>query len=132
MQLAPPRRTDGRSVDLHLLNDYTNSNVKEEASEYEANKKIKTVPVCAACQGGGQDNPKGWVLLLWMCRISGHIPRITISSGFRYESFSAGQDFSGKKYAVFLKNNFKRVGFRAKTQTFFPAPNVRADTDLKS
>ena len=82
MQLAPPRRTDGRSVDLHLLNDYTNSNVKEEASEYEANKKIKTVPVCAACQGGGQDNPKGWVFWkyrIWQLFNSQVIPRITNS-----------------------------------------------------
>ena len=46
-------------MDLHLLNDYTNSKVKDEAGDYDVTKRIKTVPVCPACHGGHQDNPKG-------------------------------------------------------------------------
>lgn len=51
--------TDGEMVELPMLNDYTGSKVKEEMSEFETKGVLQIVPVCNACHGGEQDNPKG-------------------------------------------------------------------------
>ena len=54
-----PMDTDGEMVELPMLNDYTGSKVKEEMSEFETKGVLQIVPVCNACHGGEQDNPKG-------------------------------------------------------------------------
>ena len=57
--MVPKPCTDGKKVELHMMNDYTSEQVKGEAHEYETTKKIKSIQLCPGCQGGEQDNPKG-------------------------------------------------------------------------
>ena len=64
-QLIPPRRTDGKFIPPHLLNDYTSESVRREQTEFEGGeggggpRVLRTIALCPGCQGGEADNPKG-------------------------------------------------------------------------
>ncbi len=60
MQFVPARMTDGRTVELVALNDYTTEKMKEEEQLYEQ-QKFRVIHLCPSCQGGGSDNPKGGI-----------------------------------------------------------------------
>ncbi len=60
MQLVPARKTDGKMIPPHLLNDYTSESVRKEQTDLEGpNREMRTISLCPFCQGGEQDNPKG-------------------------------------------------------------------------